>query len=638
VKFLPLSCASALLISLCVAGPSPAAEPNSNARSYATESNPETLVLDARDAGRGLMTATMRIPVKPGPFTFVYPKWVPGEHGPTGPLADVSQIKVSANGQPLDWRRDQVDMYAFHVDVPRGVNTLDVRFTVLLNSPDTMSTPNLAIVNWNRVLFYQNDTNSHDVYFKPSIILPDGWSYGTALPGPQQSGQRVDFAVVALNMLVDSPLDCGRYYKHIELWRQGNGQGSAYQMLDVFADKPQDLDFKDKLIAKYKNMTPQALALYGSRHWNDYHSLLTLSDAVGFQGIEHHQSSDNRAPDDFMTNPQYQLAAGDLLTHEFSHSWNGKYRRPADLTTLNFQIPEQTDLLWVYEGMNQYLGDLLSFRTGIRKPSDYPQYLAYVYARMATEPGRNTDPLIDTTTAAPFLYEAQGDYSSIRRTAADFYTEGELLWLDVDTIIREKTHGRKSLDTFLHLYSAPAVTGPITKTYTRADIEHLLNEVVPYDWHAFFQKRVYEVAPQPPTSELARAGWKLVYTSKPNPFIAAFQTLRHGNDQWFTYGLLLNKDDTVRDVREGSPAWQAGMAPGMKIMAVDGQAFSSDTLKYVLEQAEHSTTPTGFLVQDDGWYRTLDVSYHGGPQYPHLVRLPGTPDMLAKIMAPQSTK
>ena len=638
MKFLPLSCASALLISLCVAGPSPAAEPNSNARSYATESNPETLVLDARDAGRGLMTATMRIPVKPGPFTFVYPKWVPGEHGPTGPLADVSQIKVSANGQPLDWRRDQVDMYAFHVDVPRGVNTLDVRFTVLLNSPDTMSTPNLAIVNWNRVLFYQNDTNSHDVYFKPSIILPDGWSYGTALPGPQQSGQRVDFAVVALNMLVDSPLDCGRYYKHIELWRQGNGQGSAYQMLDVFADKPQDLDFKDKLIAKYKNMTPQALALYGSRHWNDYHSLLTLSDAVGFQGIEHHQSSDNRAPDDFMTNPQYQLAAGDLLTHEFSHSWNGKYRRPADLTTLNFQIPEQTDLLWVYEGMNQYLGDLLSFRTGIRKPSDYPQYLAYVYARMATEPGRNTDPLIDTTTAAPFLYEAQGDYSSIRRTAADFYTEGELLWLDVDTIIREKTHGRKSLDTFLHLYSAPAVTGPITKTYTRADIEHLLNEVVPYDWHAFFQKRVYEVAPQPPTSELARAGWKLVYTSKPNPFIAAFQTLRHGNDQWFTYGLLLNKDDTVRDVREGSPAWQAGMAPGMKIMAVDGQTFSSDTLKYVLEQAEHSTTPTGFLVQDDGWYRTLDVSYHGGPQYPHLVRLPGTPDMLAKIMAPQSTK
>jgi predicted metalloprotease with PDZ domain len=631
-RLLPLSCAGALLIALSASGPSRAAEPNANATSYATRANPETLVLDARDVGRGLMTATMRIPVKPGEFTFVYPKWVPGEHGPTGPLADVSQIKVSAGGKPIDWRRDPVHMYAFHVKVPSGVHTLDVQFTVLVNSPDTMSTPNLAIINWNRVLFYQTDTNSHQVYFKPSIILPDGWSYGTALPGPQQSGQRVDFAVVPLNMLVDSPLDCGRYFKHIELWREG----SAYQMLDIFADKPQDLDIKPALIAKYKRMVPEGLALYGSRHWNDYHSLLTLSAAIGFQGIEHHQSSDNRAPDDFMTNPKYQLVAGDLLTHEFSHSWNGKYRRPQDLTTLNFQIPEQTDLLWVYEGMNQYLGDLLSFRTGIRQPKDYPGYLAAIYSSMKHEPGRATDPLIDTTTAAPWLYEASGAYSSIRRTADDFYTEGELMWLDVDTIIREKTHGKKSLDTFLHLYTEPAVTGPITKTYTRADIEHLLNEVVPYDWHAFFQKHVYEVAPQPPTSELARAGWKLVYTSKPNSYIQTAEMLFHRNIQWLTYGMNIGKDDTIMDVREGSPAWQAGMAPGMKIMAVDGQSYNDGVLGYVLKQAQHTTTPTTFLVQQDGWYRTLQVSYHGGPRYPHLERIPGTQDLLAKIMAAHS--
>jgi predicted metalloprotease with PDZ domain len=633
-RLLPLSCASALLISLCVSGASSAAEPNANARSDATKSKPETLVLDARDAARGLMTSKMQIPVHPGEFTFVYPKWIPGEHGPTGPLADISEIKVSANGQPLTWGRDKVDMYAFHVDVPRGVHEIDVQFTVLVNSPDTMATANLLVLNWNRVLFYQADTNSHDVYFKPSIILPDGWSYGTALPGPQQSGQRVDFAEVPLNMLVDSPLDAGRFYKHIELWRSG----SAYQELDVFADAPQDLDFSSKLIGEYKHMTPEALALYGSRHWNDYHSLLTLSDKVGFQGIEHHQSSDNRAPDDFMTNPQMQLAAGDLLTHEFSHSWNGKYRRPYDLFALNFQIPEQTDLLWVYEGMNQYLGDLLSFRAGIREPKEYPEYLASIYSQMAHEPGRNTEPLIDTTTAAPYLYEARGSYPSIRRTAGDFYTEGELLWLDVDTIIREKTGGKKSLDTFLHLYSAPAVTGPITKTYTRADIEHLLNEVVPYDWHAFFQKRVYEVAPLPPTGELARAGWKLVYTSKPNKFIAAAEALRHINYQWLAYGINIGKDDTITDVREGSPAWQAGMAPGMKIMAVDGQAYTDKVLGYAMKQAEHSSTPTAFMVQQDGWYRTLQVSYHDGPRYPHLVRIPGTQDMLAKIMAPHAAQ
>jgi predicted metalloprotease with PDZ domain len=630
---LPAPAASLLLACLCVAPTTLAAQPNANARPYATQANPETLTLDAREVGRGLMTATMRIPVEPGRFTFVYPEWVPGEHGPTGPLTDVSQLKVSADGRPLDWRRDRVDMYAFHVDVPHGVHMLDVRFTVLVNARgDTMATPNLAIVNWNRVLFYQNDTNSHHVYFKPSIILPDGWSYGTALPGPQQSGQRVDFAEVPLNMLVDSPLDCGRYYKHIELWRRG----SAYMMLDMFADKPQDLEIPDSVIARYKRMAPEAFALYGSRHWNVYHSLLTLSDAIPFQGIEHHQSSDNRAPDDFMTNPEDQLTAGDLLTHEFSHSWNGKYRRPADLTTLNFQIPMQTDLLWVYEGMNQYLGDLLSFRTGIRKPSDYPQYLASLYARLANEPGRRTEPLIDTTTAAPYLYEAEGSYPSIRRTADDFYSEGELLWLDVDTLIREKSQGKKSLDTFLHLYSAPALTGPITKTYTRADIERLLNEVVPYDWHAFFQKRVYEIAPTPPTAELARSGWRLIYTSKPNEFTRASERLRHTNDQWYSYGLEIGKGGIVTEVREGSPAWDAGMAPGMRIAAVDGQAYADKVLGYVTTQAEHTNGPTTFLVEQDGWYHTCQVNYHGGPKYPQLVALPGKRDMLAKIMAPHA--
>jgi predicted metalloprotease with PDZ domain len=610
-----------------------ATEPNANAVSYATKDNPEILVLDARDAGRGLMTASMSIPVKPGPFTFVYPKWVPGEHGPTGPLADISQLEVSANGQPLSWRRDQVDMYAFHVDVPKGVSKLKVQFTVLVNAPgDVMSTPNLLILNWNRVLFYQNDTNSSQVYFKPSIILPAGWSYGTALPGPQQSGDRVDFAEVPLNMLVDSPLDAGIYYKHIELWHRGD----AYQMLDIFADKPQDLDIPGALIAKYKRMTPEALALYGARHWNVYHSLLTLSNAVGFQGIEHHQSSDDRAPDDFMTKSDRQLVSGDLLTHEFSHSWNGKYRRPFDLWQPNFQMPEHTELLWVYEGMNQYLGDLLSFRMGIRKPDQYPEYLAMIYSQMATEPGRSTEPLIDTTTAAPYLYEARGTYSSIRRTAGDFYTEGELLWLDVDTIIREKTHGRKSLDTFLHLYAGPPDTGPITKTYTRADIEKLLNEVVPYDWHAFFQKHVYEVAPKPPTGELARAGWKLVYTAEPNTFIKASDKLRHVNNQWYSYGIRINKRGTVIGVREGSPAWQAGMAPGMRLEAVDGQSYSCKVLDYAMKQAQRSTTPTAFLVKQDGWYKTLKVNYHDGPRYPHLVRIPGTANMLAAIMAPHA--
>ncbi len=635
-QFLMRSAFAAAALGLCVcagaAGLIP--EPNANAVPYATKADPEILVLDASTAGRGFATSTMQIPVRPGPFTFVYPQWIPGYHAPHGPLADVSQIKVSADGKPLTWRRDKVDMYAFHVTVPQGVHTIKVQFTVLLNGGGSRrASPNAAVITWTRVLFYQNNINYHHYYVKPSIILPKGWGYSTALTTTSREGERVNFAEEPLTYVGDSPLDMGRFYKKVLLWHHGN----AHMWLDMFADAPQDLDVPAKLLAAYKNVAPEALALYGSRHWYNYHALLTLSNKISFEGVEHHQSSDNRAPADFMTNPRQQLVGGDLITHEFSHSWNGKYRRPWDLTTDNYQIPQRTDLLWVYEGMNQYLGDLLSFRAGIRKPSEYPQYLAMIYSQMASEPGRDTTPLIDLTTGAPYYYDqARGEYPSIRRTAGDFYTEGELLWLDVDTIIRAKTHGKKSLDTFLHLYSQPKFTGPITKTYTRADIEHLLNEVVPYNWHAFFQRHVYEIAKLPPTGELRRSGWRLVYTAKPNPFMAAAEAMYHFDSQWLTYGFTINKMGVLADVREGSPAWKAGMVPGMKIEAVDGQTFTPKVLNYVMVQAKRHAKPTEFVVSQDGWFHTIWVSYFGGPRYPHLVRIPGTVNMLAKIMAPHA--
>ena len=608
-----------------------AAEPNANAIPYASQDYPETLVLDASTAGRGFANSTLQIPVRPGPFTIVYPKWIPGFHGPHNPLADISQLQVSASGRTLAWNRDKVDMYAFHVVVPAGVHSITVRFTVLLNSGGSLrASSNLAVISWSRVLLYQNGINYHHYYLKASVILPEGWDYSTALTTVSRDGQRISFAEAPLTYLVDSPLDIGRFSRKVLLWQQGE----ARMWLDMFADAPQDLDVPAKLLDAYKNVAPEALALYGSRHWADYHALLALSDAITPEGVEHHQSSDNRAAADFMTNPTQQLIGGDLVTHEFSHSWNGKYRRPQDLTTDNYQIPQGDDLLWVYEGMNQYLGDLISFRAGIRRPSQYPQYLAMIYSRMATEPGRDTEPLIGLTTAAPYFYwKSRGEYPSIRRSAGDFYTEGELLWLDVDSIIRERTHGKKSLDTFLHLYSAPAVTGPITKTYTRADIEHLLSEVVPYDWHAFFQRHVYEIAKLPPTGELERAGWSLVYTSRPNPFIKAAEVTYHFDYQWATYGFNIDKTGVLRDVREGSPAWQAGMSPGMKLEAIDGHAFTPEALDYCLRQAKAQPRPTQFTVSQDGAFRTIPVGYFGGPLYPHLEPIPGAPNMLARITA-----
>ena len=605
-----------------------------SAVAFATASNPMTVQLDARQAPRGLMVAHLSIPVRPGPFTVVYPKWIPGEHGPTGPLRVLASLHMSAGGHAVQWHRDDVDLYAFHVDIPPGASSLDVNFDVLMNGGETMATKNVAIVNWNRNVMYQANTRSDEVFVKPSIILPEGWTYGTALPNPVASGNRVDFAQVTLETLIDSPLDMGRFAKRVPEWSSGDASAE----MDLFADNPQDLEISPKLLQAYKNAVREALALYGARHWQHYHALLTLSDAIGFEGIEHHQSSDDRADDDFLTNPMQQLSGGDLLSHEFSHSWNGKYRRPYDLQQLNFQIPERTDLLWVYEGMNQYLGDLISFRAGIRDPKKYPEFLASIYAAMDQEPGRQDQSIIDITTAAPWLYGSGGDYGSLRRTAGDFYTEGELIWLDADTIIREKSGGKRSLDDFLHAFAGPPDTMPKVVTYDRAQVEQLLGDTAPYDWHGFFERYVYQVSQHPPTDDLARSGWKLVYNDHPNEFDKARSTARKINNQWYSLGLRIRSDGTVGDVKRGSAAWNAGMGPGMKIVAVDHQGYDPDYLDGAIKDAKHSKEPISLLVEQDKWYGTYSLNYHGGLQYPHLVRIKGTPDMLGTIVASHRPK
>lgn len=458
------------------------------AQSLATAQNPMMLVLDARQAARGVLFVHETIPVRPGSFTVVYPQWIPGEHGPTGPLYDLAEFHASAGATPVPWHRDDVDMYAFHLDVPAGVSSVALDFNVVLNGPgDIMSSSVLAIVNWNRVLLYQAGIDSSQYFVKASVMLTPDWQFGTALRTDSQTSGRVDFATTALVNFVDSPMDLGAYVKKWTLWKDG----SAFVELDAFADDPKDLEIAPSVLSAYERVPAEAFALYGSRHFADYHALVTLSNTISFQGIEHHQSSDDRAYADFLTSPQVQIQGGDLVTHEFSHSWNGKYRRPADLTTPNFQVPQRTDLLWVYEGMNQYLGDLISFRAGLRDPKGYPELVAEFYAMMASQSGRKTTPIIDLTTGAPYYYAERADYTSMRRSAYDFYTEGHLLWLDVDTIIRERSHGARSLDTFLHQYTAPTVTGPIVETYTRSQVESILNNVQPYDWHGFFERHVY---------------------------------------------------------------------------------------------------------------------------------------------------
>jgi predicted metalloprotease with PDZ domain len=624
--------ATLALLAALFAAPVLAQQPPPLDAPLATQSTPMTVVLDARKAPLGLASTHMTIPVAPGPFTLDYPEWIPGEHSPSGPLAGMSELRISANGAPLRWQRDQVDLYAFHITVPTGVHTVDADFTALLNtdSGGTMASRNVMVGNWNRYILYQRNIDNEHYYVQASVITPPGWDYASALPVKGRSGDRIDFDTVTLETLVDSPTDMGRFSKHYTTW---SGDG-ATSYLDLFADAPEDLKIDDKLIDAYKRLVPEAIALYGGRHWNVYHAELTLSDTLGFAGIEHHQSSDDRAGDDFMTKDEEQTIDGDLVPHEFSHSWNGKYRRPFDLQQPNFNdpFPERTELMWQYEGMNQYMGDLLSFRAGIRQPKDYPEFLASLYAILAYEPGRKTTPIIDTTTGAPYYYCCgYGVYPNIRRTAGDFYGEGELMWLDADTIIREQTHGAKSLDDYTKIF-AGGVTSPKVVTYTRADIEGYLNQVTPYDWHGFFEKYVYSIAPEPPTDELARAGYKLVFNDQPNKFVGGRSAAQHEVFSWFDTGLRLSTKGNVIDVRQDSPAWAAGVAPGMQLIAVNDRGFDGDLWSDAITAAKGNANPIHLLIKQGGWYARIDLPYHDGVKIPHLERIAGTADMLSDIM------
>ena len=591
---------------------------------------PLTLVVDARDAPHNILHVRMSVPARPGPFTLVYPMWIPGEHGPTGPINSVAALRVSARGADVPWRRDLVDMYAFHVDVPTGASAVDVSFDQLISSQDPMATPNLLILNWNRALLYPAGARSDDVEVRPSVILPDGWAFATALGDAQQSGGTVAFGQVSLTTLVDSPLDAGRFFKRIPLFE---APGFANE-LDVFADQPRDLEISPDVVQDYKNLIPETDALYGARHWSNYHFLLTLTDAIPYQGIEHHQSSDDRAADDYLADADALKNAPDLLAHEFSHSWNGKYRRPADLLTSDYQQPEKTDLLWVYEGLNQYLGDMLAFRCGVVAPAEYPEYLAHLYAQMDNEPGRLATPLIDTAISAPYLYQAPKEWGSQRRSSDDFYTEGELVWLSADAIIRTRSHGAKSLDDFLKAFYGQRTTMPMVVTYTRQDVIGALNAIQPYDWDGFITKYVYDVAPHPVSLGIALAGYKLVWTSAPNTWDALDASV--AQIAHFEYSLGFNTDASghVADVLQDSPAARAGMGADTTIVAVNGRKFSPDLLHAAIAGAATMPQPIELITVSDDQYRTVSIAYHGGDRYPHLERIPGTPDLLASIMAP----
>ena len=446
------------------------------------------------------MHATLSIPVHAGENTLVYPKWIPGEHGPTGPIDNLAGVKFAADGKDIPWRRDSVDMFAFHINVPEGVASVDVKLDFLATaaasgfSAGSSTSANLAMLSWNEVVLYPEGMNAADVMLAPSVRLPDGWQYGTALEKTGGDATDPTFANVTLERLVDSPLLAGKYFREVPL----APELTPKHYLDLVADGPEDLELKPQSIEAFSKLVRETGALYQSRHYGSYHFLVTLSDEVAHFGLEHHQSSDDRVPEKTFLEPDLELLSGDLLPHEFTHSWNGKYRRPAGLATPNYQVPMKGDLLWVYEGMTQYLGDVLAARSGIWTTEQYREYLATSAATMDVRPGRTWRDLEDTAVAAQVLYSTGSQWDNWRRSV-DYYPEGELVWLDVDTTIRKLSGGKKSLNDFCATFlGLNGNTPPRVIPYTFEDVVAGLNAVVPNDWAAFLHERLQSKADHAP--------------------------------------------------------------------------------------------------------------------------------------------
>jgi predicted metalloprotease with PDZ domain len=590
-----------------------------------------SLNVDATHAPEKILHTCMVMPVKPGPLTVYYPKWIPGEHQPSGPVGNVAGLTFAANGKTLPWRRDLLDTFTFHLDVPPGVERLDVDFDYI-QSANSSATDKLVIVSWNQNVLYPAGIPVEKITVKPTLRLPPGWKFGTPLPVESAAGDEVTFKSLALDSLVDSPVIAGEYYRAVDITPPNE---PIHHEIDLVADSAAALEMTPEMQKGFTNMVAESGKLFGARHYRHYHFLLTLSDHVAHFGLEHHESNDSRSGErDLLTAYGRREVAG-LLGHEFAHSWNGKFRRPADLSVPYFQAPMQADLLWVYEGLTSYVGPLLAARSGLWTPEQYREDLATTAAEMGPgRPGRTWRPLQDTSDAEPGEPFDPGTWINWTR-GVDYYPEGDLLWLEVATLIHDQTHGQKSFEDFARAFYGSPNQGPELKPYTFDDLVLTLQAVAPYDWSGFFHARLTSISSEAPLGGIAAGGWKVDYTDKP-PESPEGERSGGGVNALYSLGLRLGTDGAVHDSLVGGPAYLAGIKPGMRVVAINDRAYTPDLLHDVLKAGTKSDQSLRFLVLNDDYYKTCSVNYHGGERYPHLVRTAGKPDLLDDIAKPQA--
>jgi predicted metalloprotease with PDZ domain len=601
-----------------------------------------TLTVDATQAPQKIIRTRMVMPAKPGPLTFYYPKWIPGEHGPAGPVGNVAGLKFTANGKTIPWRRDLLDVFTFHIDVPAGANSVEATFEYLEPTAGAFSggasaTDKLVVISWNQDVLYPAGFHADQITFRPTLRLPDGWKYGTPLPVEKASGDEVTFKPVSLDRLVDSPVIAGEFYRAVDVTPPGE---SIHHEIDMAADSAAALEMSPDLQKKFTNLVAESGKLFGTRHYREYHFLLTLSEHVAHFGLEHNESNDSRTGERALLSPPGQRGVGGLLSHEFMHSWNGKFRRPADLSTPEYETPMQTDLLWVYEGLTDFLGPLLAARSGLWTAEQYRDNLASIAAELGPgRPGRTWRPLQDTADAIPGMFRGFGGLGNWKR-GADYYPEGDLLWLEVSMIIQRESQGKKSIEDFCHAFHGGPNNGPELKSYTFDELAQTLNSVVPYDWAGFLHERLTSTSAQAPVGGIEMGGWKVEFNDKPPERAGggggggAGGRFGGGVDAVYSLGLRLGGDGTVGDSIVGGLAYQAGILPGMRVVAINDRAFTGDLLTDALKASKTSAQTIRFLVLNEDYYSTHTITYQGGEKFSHLVRVEGKPDLLDDLAKP----
>lgn len=620
----------ALLLACATVPPAHAQAPVAD---LVAELYPGTILLsvDATDLSQRVMRVRQTLPVRPGPLKLYLPHWIPGNHSPTGDPARLAGLKVSARDKPLPWSRDPLDMNTFRLTVPSGVSTLDIEFQhltpVARDSGRVVVTREMLNVQWHPLILYPAGYEARSISVQASLRLPPEWGYGTALRAAGQEQGVVQFKPVSLETLVDSPVFAGRHFRRVDL--------DPAVALTIVADRPEQLKASDAQIEAHRKLVQQADKLFGARHFAKYDFLLALSDQMGGIGLEHHESSENGVTTKYWENWDKAYAGRDLLAHEYVHSWNGKFRRPRDLTTPHYNTPMQDSLLWLYEGQTQYWGKVLAARSALVSAELARDDLAQVAASREHMAGRTWRNLQDTTND-PIMAGRRWvrDWANWQR-GFDYYSEAALVWLDADTLIREKSGGQRSLDDFARSFfgGRDGELGPLT--YSFEDIVKALNEVQSHDWSRFLRDRLDTNAAPAPLDGLARGGWKLGYSETPSESLKAAEAEGKYNDFSHALGVRVDQDGRLVDVLWDSPAFRAGLSPAMSVVAVNWRAYKSEVLKDAIAANKDGRSPIELLLREGDAFRAVRIDYRGGLRYPVLERVAGTEDRLAAVLAPR---